>query len=132
MICLKTDIRNFRIQHNTFMMSLSTLKTLQEDLSERIELTLDTPSLFGDSRCFDHSSRFLRWRLFIFMNGRVPRIIFSAVFQSSAKPNATSTAHVTHTLLPWPVDCSKFINLRKLVIFQVVDWWKTIVKELEI
>lgn len=66
------------------------------------ELTLDSSLPLEDSRHFDHSSKLLRWRAFILIQGRRSRMIFSAIFQSSATPSATKSAHITETLLPWP------------------------------
>lgn len=63
---------------------------------------LTDPS-FDKCRCFDHSSKVFRWLAFILMKGRFSRTIFSAFFQSSAMPRATRSAHITQTLLPWPV-----------------------------
>lgn len=60
-------------------------------------------SLLGvDNRCFDHSSSALRCRAFIWILGRLFFMSFSASLQSSTMLKATSNAHATATLLPWP------------------------------
>lgn len=69
--------------------------------------------LGGDNRSFDHSSRALRWRAFMWIQDRFSLINFSASFQSSTTPSATSRAHITVTLLPRPKkDCVRKSSIR--------------------
>lgn len=54
------------------------------------------------NRILLHSSKLCFCMVFILMLGLRFFIIFSASFQSSARPNVTSRAHITATLRPWP------------------------------